>query len=555
MGRRHGQVRAVFFAAGLWLLVFSAGAGTAYAVCGDGVCETAEDPLICEADCLFGDVNNDGNVSSIDASQTARHAVGLITLDAGAQARAEVSDDGNISSIDASQIARRTVGLISAFPIQTVVAEGGYRFEWATDYQSFLDVSDNSGLELNPAEDRVYVTHLSTPSDGIATYTDQGAHVDLQSGLGAVQNMVGGPPGYMNYGTGISAGGTDCSVLPLGTTCSLTSQLQLRRMSMADYSVNDTYTFSDSASGQCQRTCTNPIPSNPPQCGGYYYYCDAAAADFNYTSMAMASDQTFYMYFHQLGWMEKFDGSGNSLGVVGFAGTGDGQFGAPKGMAVDDQDRLYVADTQNDRVQVLDAAGTFIRKWGTAGTAPGEFADPMDVAVDDQGLVYVADYNNNRVQLFDANGIFVTAWGWNICANPLSCVPADGEFDGPARVAVDANQCVYVLDAGFDRIQKFCPYYDNGKNDPPRLRLPADPTISVAAGTWSAEIIATDPDVGDSVASYATGALPTGATFNAGTRTFFWDPAPGQEGSYEVPFAATDTYGLTSYRSLYITVQ
>ena len=66
----------------------------------------------------YGDVNGDTNITSIDASQAARHTVGLITLGAGAQARADVNGSGNISSIDASQIARYAVGLITCFPVE-----------------------------------------------------------------------------------------------------------------------------------------------------------------------------------------------------------------------------------------------------------------------------------------------------------------------------------------------------------------------------------------------------------------------------------------------------
>lgn len=66
----------------------------------------------------YGDVNADSGVTSIDASQAARHTVGLITLGFGAQQRADVSGDNNITSIDASQIARFAVGLITCFPAE-----------------------------------------------------------------------------------------------------------------------------------------------------------------------------------------------------------------------------------------------------------------------------------------------------------------------------------------------------------------------------------------------------------------------------------------------------
>ncbi|MBZ0165300.1 MAG: putative Ig domain-containing protein, partial [Candidatus Omnitrophica bacterium] len=67
---------------------------------------------------LYGDANEDGLVTSIDASQAARHAVQLITLSAQGQINAEVSGDGNITSIDASQIARFVVSLITCFPVE-----------------------------------------------------------------------------------------------------------------------------------------------------------------------------------------------------------------------------------------------------------------------------------------------------------------------------------------------------------------------------------------------------------------------------------------------------
>ncbi len=70
------------------------------------------------AQILYGDVNGDGNVTSIDASLTARHAVGLIVLTPAQIVAADVNGDGNVTSIDASFIARYSVGLITEFPVQ-----------------------------------------------------------------------------------------------------------------------------------------------------------------------------------------------------------------------------------------------------------------------------------------------------------------------------------------------------------------------------------------------------------------------------------------------------
>lgn len=66
----------------------------------------------------YGDVNADGIVSAIDASQVARHAVQLIVLSFDAIVRGDVNGDGHITAVDASQIARYAVGLLTEFPVE-----------------------------------------------------------------------------------------------------------------------------------------------------------------------------------------------------------------------------------------------------------------------------------------------------------------------------------------------------------------------------------------------------------------------------------------------------
>ena len=38
--------------------------------------------------------------------------------------------------------------------------------------------------------------------------------------------------------------------------------------------------------------------------------------------------------------------------------------------------------------------------WGAGGSAPGNFDNPSDVAIDSQGNIYIADSNNHRIQKF-----------------------------------------------------------------------------------------------------------------------------------------------------------
>src|SRR5215217_6121694 len=88
----------------------------------------------------------------------------------------------------------------------------------------------------------------------------------------------------------------------------------------------------------------------------------------------------------------------------GNTGSEDGQFVKPFGVAVDSSgNNVYVADSDNHRIQKFDSNGTFITKWGNTGSEDGQFDYPLGVAVDSSGNnVYVADTSNNRIQLFSS---------------------------------------------------------------------------------------------------------------------------------------------------------
>jgi sugar lactone lactonase YvrE len=59
------------------------------------------------------------------------------------------------------------------------------------------------------------------------------------------------------------------------------------------------------------------------------------------------------------------------------------------------------------RVLKFDRAGKFIKSWGGKGTEPGQFAVAHGIAIDANGLLWVADRENQRIQIFDADGQFV----------------------------------------------------------------------------------------------------------------------------------------------------
>ena len=75
--------------------------------------------------------------------------------------------------------------------------------------------------------------------------------------------------------------------------------------------------------------------------------------------------------------------------------------------------RVYIADTSHNRIQIYERNGTFVRKFGTYGSGDGQFSSPYAVIVSPELEVFVADYNNHRVQVFDTNGTFLRKFGSN----------------------------------------------------------------------------------------------------------------------------------------------
>ena len=81
----------------------------------------------------------------------------------------------------------------------------------------------------------------------------------------------------------------------------------------------------------------------------------------------------------------------------------DGEFDDPRGMAIY-QDRLYVSDRKNNRIQVFELDLKHFQSIGCHGKGKGEFVEPFDVTFDADGNMYVAEYVNNRVQVLNPSG-------------------------------------------------------------------------------------------------------------------------------------------------------
>jgi len=125
-----------------------------------------------------------------------------------------------------------------------------------------------------------------------------------------------------------------------------------------------------------------------------------------------------------------------TIGQEGTAGNGPYTFDRPTGVAIAPNGDIFVADghapnkSNSARVVKYSPNGTFIKEWGHMGSEPGNFREPHDIFVGgSRGYVYVADRQNNRVQVFDQDGRFIAAWK---------------QFGQPSSVFVDKRDNLFV---------------------------------------------------------------------------------------------------------------
>ncbi len=127
------------------------------------------------------------------------------------------------------------------------------------------------------------------------------------------------------------------------------------------------------------------------------------------------------------------------LWTYGACGAGEMQLAHPSGVAIDEDGRIYVADTGNHRVVVLDEGGTFVDAWGEAGDGPGQFAEVFDIAITPDETVAVLDAANQVISLWD-EGEF------------LGEIGRDLALYRPRGLAVAPDGDFYIADTGGGRV-------------------------------------------------------------------------------------------------------
>jgi len=172
----------------------------------------------------------------------------------------------------------------------------------------------------------------------------------------------------------------------------------------------------------------------------------------------------------------------------------------PSGVAMDDQGRIFIADTGKNRIVVFDENGNYVDQFGDPGEGQYNIKDPIGVAVAPDGRVFVLSKTLKKVVIYDGGfkpikeikfaewplsltihervlyvttyrGIMVGDLDGNLITTFGKSGKAPGEFQLPGGIAIGKDGSMYVADSLNYRVQALNkdgePLWQYGKPLPP----------------------------------------------------------------------------------------
>ena len=153
--------------------------------------------------------------------------------------------------------------------------------------------------------------------------------------------------------------------------------------------------------GQHVQSSPNDLDVRPKR--DYHTLCNAQQVIQCTAPMCVAIHDNGDIYVGSGDHIDVFDQTGQLKNTIGSSGNDDGQFSSPRGISIKGE-VMYVADSNNYRVQKLTSSGKFLHKFAQQGLGQGEFSWPWAVIIDFNNNLIVSDCENNRIQIFNENG-------------------------------------------------------------------------------------------------------------------------------------------------------
>jgi DNA-binding beta-propeller fold protein YncE len=334
-------------------------------------------------------------------------------------------------------------------------------------YPAYLDVANNSN---------VYIMDSRNPNSPVDVYSPSGSELF----------HFGGPSSPGSYGMGrlndprgVGFDGGGRSQWCGGGQCLYIVDNKDLRIQVFDISGNWQYSWGSSGTGPGQFQGPNLRGLAVDKVNGLVYVVDATASLIDEFDLNGNFIRSFGSAGSGLGqvqdggrdvtvdgdgslWIadiwnwraEKFDSNGNFLLTIPNPPNGPavpppmGGFNAPRALTVDGSGDIFVADTNNNRIEMFHPDGSPFTQWGVRGAAPDGFNYPRGIASDNaDGTIIVADADNVAIKKYkvDSTGHVTMLW--------LDRATPSGPFKGPEGVAVSADgTAIYVADSQNERV-------------------------------------------------------------------------------------------------------
>ncbi len=144
-----------------------------------------------------------------------------------------------------------------------------------------------------------------------------------------------------------------------------------------------------------------------------------------------------------------YDLDGKQLAKWGKKGREKGEFDFPNGIAVSQDGTVYVADSNNFRIQALNKKGKVL--WAAGGPTSDpkgrkrRFGLPVSLAIDEDGILYLVDAFPGSIRVLSSHGVELAELG--------EYGRDDGQLNHPAQIAYAGNRIFYIADKFNDRVQ------------------------------------------------------------------------------------------------------
>lgn len=187
--------------------------------------------------------------------------------------------------------------------------------------------------------------------------------------------------------------------------------------------------------------------------GQYLFeFGSAAAGKLIYPMSISFSDNKIFVADVGTKKIHSYDPNGKFTGY--FA---EGLVTEPTSVFYKDQ-QMYVLDSGPMKVLIFDMSGSRIRSFGGKGIEPGRFYYPYSVYVSEENKVYIADSNNNRIQVFSPEGkLLQILSGRDFMGEGKYSVPRGTAFDseGNLYTAEGLINCVSVTNKEGQIVNRF----------------------------------------------------------------------------------------------------